>query len=120
METFSILKTVKDNLVGKNIKYCTHQWPVTQAYCVFKKKSNNVTDEQFESGNPRFRMLVHRTKNIGIQKIYDTNKIVDVKVELGCYDENDSIVLILDNNKEFSLSVNDELKEIEKNLYFFN
>lgn len=120
LKTINILDIVKKELIGKQIKLLTYWTNIDQPYSVWKKKSNNVTNEQFEGGNPKFRMLVNRSKHLGTHKKYEVMTVTDVRVDLGEYNEGDTIVLILDNGKrEMDLEVSQSLIAIDSNTYMF-
>jgi hypothetical protein len=119
MENISVLELLSEKLMGLNLKVCVQNKQVIQPYCVWKKKSNNVTNEQSESGNLRFRMQVHRTKPIGSHMVYDVSKIVGVEVE--SFEEynysSEDLILVLENGRRIILSLMDNLKKIDKNTY---
>lgn len=70
-----IIKLLEKELIGKKIRYCKSSKNIFQPYCEYVKKSNNVTNKQFESGDPKYRMIAHRQKAIGKHEIFETGII---------------------------------------------
>jgi hypothetical protein len=128
MKTFSILELVKKELVGKELRICTSSEPIIKEISKVIKKSGNVTDEQFESGDPKYTRVHTYTKTVGRDQKFDNFKIIDV--EVSCRDgyEPDDLVFILDIPKDnpklqnlgrVTFYLSDELKLIETNVYSF-
>lgn len=107
---------MKNMLIGKELKYCKSWKQVNQQYSVACKKSKNVTDKQFMSGNRKFIMLAHRTKTIGTYSIYEVSKIVDIRISYGDWDGSNSLSLVLENGHQTDLEVDTEIVEIEPNV----
>ena len=125
-KTFSIVELVKKELIGKELKICVYVKDITAQKTREVKKSSNVTDKQFESGNPRFRYTHKYDINIGTHRKFETFKIIDVIISYGDgYESTDDLRLVLDVPAELShlnryeLYVTDELKLIEPNVYTF-
>jgi len=117
MSHFTIIGVLKDKFIGKKFKHCVNQEIIHQPYNVWKKKSNGVTDAQFNSGDLRFRKTVERKKEIGVMRTYETSIIVDVTISYGHYDEGNDIFLKLDNGREIYIELDSEVKEIEPNTF---
>lgn len=116
MKNTSILSLMKDMLIGKELKYCKSWKQVNQAYNVLAKKHNGVTQKQLDGGNPRFVKVIERTKTIGIHSIFETSKIVYIRVSYGDWDGGNSLILDLENGASIDLEVDSEMIEIEPNV----
>lgn len=102
-----VIEILKDKFVGKFIHLCVSDQSVIQPYMVYKKKSNNVTDKQFDNGkNPKFRMEAHRVKVIGRNRKFENIKILDVEwvYEVDEYSDYYTINLVLENGSKVQLS----------------
>ena len=73
-----ITEVLKQALVGKKIRYRKSSRNIIQCYSESIKKSNNVTNEQFDSGDPKYRMIAKRQKVIGKHEIFETGTIKSV------------------------------------------
>lgn len=90
-----IITFLEKNLLGKKIRYRKSSRNIIQSYCEFVKKSNNVTNKQFESGNTKYRMITERQKVIGKHEIFETATIKSI--DLHGDDYGVVIRLIFDN-----------------------
>lgn len=120
MENFCFTKIIKNALVGKKLKVRTSSKNLIQEYTVLVKKSNNVTDKQFESGNRKFIMPVNRTKVIGHHDIYETFTIVDAYITGD--DDGSNLELTLKNANKLILTISliDELEAIGNDTYMIS
>jgi hypothetical protein len=119
MKNISLINILKENLIGRQLKVLVKWSNVTQDSSVWKKKQG-ATQEQFESGDLKYRFRVNRTKNIGTNKIFDIFTIVDVKIYIAeDYDESDEIIIILDGDRTETIDLDTELEWIGDNLYMF-
>ena len=73
----SILDILKSELIGKTLRI-TKTTPVKETYTEEVKKSKNVTDKQFESGDPKYRMTATRTRIVRHDTEIKESKIVDI------------------------------------------
>lgn len=80
----SILEIIRTALVGKSIKVQTYKKQICEMFYVRIKKSNNVTDAQFNSGNTKFSYMQPKHKVIGYHAKYETLTITDFRIENGC------------------------------------
>jgi hypothetical protein len=71
----SVEEILKKAFVGKQLRYRKSSRNIIEHYSEYVKKSNNVTNAQFESGNPKFRMLANRQRVIGKHEIFDIGTI---------------------------------------------
>ena len=119
MKNFSVLELVKKELVGKYLKVRVLNVNVLQPVKYWVKKSKNVTDKQFNGGNPKFGMVVTKDKVIGHHQKFENLKIVNVYIsyDYNQYGEIESLSLQLENGNTVDLPLG-ELKQIDKNLYF--
>jgi hypothetical protein len=65
----NIISILEKELVGKPIRL-TKTEPIIETYEVVVKKSCSVTDKQFESGHPKFRMKSVKRRQIGVNEIH--------------------------------------------------
>ena len=70
-KNISLIKLLEKELIGKKIKILAECHTIEQPYVVSKKKSKNVTDAQFASGNPKYRISVTRKKDLGSHRKYE-------------------------------------------------
>lgn len=94
-----IIKLLEKELVGKKIRYCKSSRNVIQPYIEYVKKSNNVTNKQFESGNPKYRMIAERQKVIGKHEIFETGIVSSIDLYGDNY--NDVFVRLSFTNGDF-------------------
>jgi hypothetical protein len=127
MKIFSLFELAKKELIGKELRVCTYSKTIESLRTKEVKKSANVTDKQFESGNPRFRFTHKYAIGIGRHLKFETFKIIGIQISYGDgYQSTDDLTLVLDVPDEFSnlkyheLLVTSELKQISKNVYTFN
>ena len=116
-----ILDLIKPYFIGKTLKYLIYSTPVTQESLVRKKKSNNVTNGQFDSGNPKYSMLVKRTKKIGYHKIFEESKIVKIETRFSGdeWETWETVDLTLENDVQVSIEWSTKIIEIDKNTIMF-
>jgi hypothetical protein len=76
----SVEEILKKELIGKQLRYRKFSRNIIEYYSEYVKKSNNVTNAQFESGNPKFRMLANRQKVIGKHEIFDVGTISSLEI----------------------------------------
>lgn len=119
MENISFTKILKDALVGKKLKVKTSSVNLIQEYSVWKKKSANVTNGQFESGDKKYRMQVNRTKVIGNHDKYETFTISSVYINATSDWEGGSDLHLVckEGGREFTLEFTDELEAIGNDTY---
>ena len=113
----SIYNLAKEHFIGKKLKVCTYQKTLTAPLYRWKKKSNGVTNTQFESGDPKYRVLIERVKRIGSHSIYETSEIVDVNVKYSGDEGQKALNLTLDNGKEIWIDVDTEFQLVDINTY---
>jgi hypothetical protein len=117
MGKLSVLSLMKEKLVGKTLKI-KKITSINQDYSVWVKKSNNVTNTQFDSGNLKFRKLITRTKRIGTHTIFNYFIIEDIYVSYSNgYDGYNGLRLKLSGDNETTLEVDDELTQIDNDTY---
>jgi hypothetical protein len=121
MKKFTLLDLITQYFIGKTLKYLIYNTPVTQESLVRKKKSNNVTNDQFDSGNPKYSMLVKRTKRIGYHMIFEESKIIKVETRFSGYEREtwETIDLTLENDVQVSVELLTKIIEIDKNTIMF-
>lgn len=98
----SILDILSNELIGKSIRVQTFSKPIQEKYYVRVKKSNSVTDAQFNSGNPKFSYLQQRVRVIGYHAKYDTFTITDFHMEQGHEYREIYSYITLSNDKTYS------------------
>ncbi len=120
MENFSIFEFIKEKFIGKTIKHCIKRENIIQPYNVWIKKSGNVTDKQFEGGNPRFRREITRNKILGTNVVYDYSKVVEVQVSYSNgYEGYNGLRLILEDGAELDLEVDTEIIQLDNDTYLY-
>jgi hypothetical protein len=121
MKKFSLLDLIKPYFIGKTLKYLFSHKAVKQDYLIRKKKSNNVTDDQFNSENPKYSMWIKRSKHIGYHMIFEQSKIIKVEM-IYSGDEFESwqmAELTLENDVKISVDLYTKIIEIDKNTIMF-
>ena len=76
----SVEEILKQALVGKQLRYTKYSKNITQKYSEYVKKSNSVTNSQFNSGNPKYRMVANREKIVGKHQIFDVATISSLEI----------------------------------------
>lgn len=71
---------LNSELVGKKLRYRKSSRKIIQYYAEWAKKSNNVTNSQFNSGDPKYRMLSNKQKVIGKHEIFETATIISIDI----------------------------------------
>ncbi len=120
MENFSIFEFIKEKFIGKTFKHCIKREDIIQPYSVWIKKSGNVTDKQFEGGNPRFRRQITRHEKLGTNVVYGYSKVVSVHVSYSNgYEGYNGLRITLEDGGEFDLEVDTEIIQLDKDTYFY-
>ena len=120
MKDINFTTILKEALVGKQLKVRVYSHNIIQPYLVWKKKSANVTDAQFESGSLKYRMPVNRTKVIGYHEKFEIFTISNVWITTDFDMGGGGSTLHLsckDGGREFNLEFTDKLECIGDNLY---
>jgi hypothetical protein len=73
----TIKSILEKELIGKTVKIVTVK-NIMETYEVEVKKSNNVTDKQFNSGNKKYRMKSTRTRICGQDTKINFYKIKEI------------------------------------------
>lgn len=84
----TIKSILKKELIGRTVKIVTVK-NIMEKYEVEIKKSNNVTNKQFDSGDKRYRMKSTRTRIVGQDIITNLYKIKEIDL----FGDRDSIGL---------------------------
>jgi len=109
----SITEILENALIGKSIEVTTFT-PVYETYTEEIKKSKNVTDKQFESGEKRFRMTATRTRRIDDGKKVEILKITEVHIGsydfCDCDDIYEYVRLVLEGGKTKEFSMNETIE----------
>jgi len=120
MKTINIVDILRKELIGKRVRLLTYSNDIFQEYIVWGKKSKNVTNEQFEGGDLKYRKQINRRKKIGQHKIFENLLITDVRLVLAQdYDESDYLFLLLENGSETYFGLDETLTHIYDNVYKF-
>lgn len=117
-----ILDLIKPYFIGKTLKYLFLHKVLRQDYLVRKKKSNNVSDDQFNSGNPKYSMMVKRSKPIGYHMIFEESKIINIEIIYsgGEFESGGQMTeLTLENDVKLSVDFSTKIIEIDKNTIMF-
>jgi hypothetical protein len=117
--TNTIHSVMKAVLIGKDLKYAKIIKGISQPFNVYRKKSNGVTDKQFESKNPRFVNVVSKNVWIGRHIVFDYSKIVDIQVETGNHESYNYLIVVLENGHETVLEVDAEIIDIDRDTIMF-
>lgn len=120
MNTITIESLLKKELIGKTLRVMTSYNPVVSKVLVYKKKSKNVTDEQFNSKSLKYCQLVNRTKILGLNQTFENLKIIDVQLEVQDYEYEGmyyQIVLVLEKNQHQYMSIENQLVNIYNDVY---
>lgn len=119
MKTFSIVSLLTEKLVGKQLKHISVFERLQQESTIWVKKPS-ATERQFKGGNPRFRIAKSYPKHLGFRTQFDYSEIVKIEFEAGHYDEHDTINIILANGKKIDMSLEAEVIEIDKDIFYIN
>ena len=106
-----IADIIRKELIGKKVRICTYNLPITQEVTKIVKKSSNVTDKQLEENPRRFGIKSTKTITIGSHKKFENQKVVDVEI-YGLYDDV-YIKLVFDNGNEVHYDIYDEIPVVE-------
>jgi len=95
----NILSILEKELIGLPIRTCTYSRPIMQEGLKKVKKSNNVTNKQFESGNPKFYFFATNRVRLGTHLKFETLSIKRIWFDYHDYDDNKSLRAELENGQ---------------------
>ena len=93
----NILSILEKELIGLPIRTCTYSKPIIQEGLKKVKKSNNVTNKQFESGNSKFYFFATNRVRLGTHLKFEDLTIKRIWFENNDYDEGKTLRAELEN-----------------------
>lgn len=109
----SLISILEKELIGKTVKIETVT-PITEKYTIDVKKSHNVTDKQFDSGDKKYRMKSTKTRKIGNAKKIDYHKIERVELSTLGYQDDIYLTLIMIDGTQHEFHEYDEICIVDR------
>jgi len=104
-----ILDVIKETLIGKSLNIKVKHEPIIEFYDDIVKKSNSVTNKQFESGDPKYTMVAHRRRITGYDTVYQHKKIIDI-IDTGGDDYGGYIIVKFEDNTTYNIDLMDDIE----------
>jgi hypothetical protein len=95
----NILSILEKELIGKTIRTCSYTRPIIQEGLKKVKKSNSITNKQFESGNPKFYYLAINRVLLGTHFKFEDLKIKRIWFDYSEYDDGKVLKAELENGQ---------------------